>query len=169
MNKQTWKNRALSVVLTVIMVFSMLPLSVFAADSAPGTADNPLLISSAEEMEAFRDRVKKGETDLCARLTADIDLKDRVWTPIEVETTEGEDPTGYSGTFDGNGHEIRGLRFDKANAHGLFTMIASGGAVQDLFLVIDKENEIGTSSASSRQSTKAPSNSAVWRSRPHRQ
>lgn len=139
MNTTTWQKRALSVVLTVIMVFSMLPLSVFAADSTPGTADNPLLISSAEEMEAFRDRVNKGETDLCARLTADIDLSGEKWTPI------GTNAKQYQGTFNGNCHTISGIQFDTERDAGLFSYIGNNGVVQDLFILANKENTLSSS------------------------
>ena len=49
MNTKTWKNRALSVALTVIMVISMLPLPVFAAEG--GTVANALTVMNSGTAE----------------------------------------------------------------------------------------------------------------------
>lgn len=69
-----------------------------------GTAENPYLISSAEQFriigtEDFQNELLKGENDdLYFRLTADIDLSDQEGYVAEV----------FSGTLDGDGHTIYG-------------------------------------------------------------
>ena len=64
------RTRALSLLLTLVMVLGLLPGTAWAAENA---VDDPVNISSAEELKAFRDRVNGGERTLSAVLTADID------------------------------------------------------------------------------------------------
>ncbi|MEG2185640.1 MAG: GLUG motif-containing protein, partial [Cloacibacillus sp.] len=88
--------------------FAFLP-SAFAADAAQYE-----LIGTKEELVKFRDRVNNGETDLNARLTADIDLGGEKWTPI------GNDPENdkfYNATFDGSGHTVSGLKVQDPNGN----------------------------------------------------
>ena len=86
-----------------------------------GTEADPILIASVAGLNDFCKRVNNGETTLCAKLTCDIILNDGAfdengtytengaaatptqWTPI------GNKDTSYNGTFDGNGHTIKGL------------------------------------------------------------
>lgn len=79
-----------------------------------GSKGNPYEISTAAELAWFRDYVNGGKLSVCAKLTADIDLKDfchaadaskeeQSWEPI------GNDSKRYTGTFDGNGHTISNL------------------------------------------------------------
>ena len=85
-----------------------------------GTKDDPYLISNAEELQAFRDIVngENGRTQNTAAwavLTADIDLRNQLWTPI------GSEQALYSGTFDGGGYAIRNLYINNSEAYtGLF-------------------------------------------------
>ena len=50
------------------------------------------------------------------KLTADIDLQDKSWTPIGVVTTAyaSSNKTNFCGTFDGDGHTVSGLNIDDA-------------------------------------------------------
>lgn len=50
------------------------------------------------------------------KLTADIDLEDKSWTPIGVVTTTyaSSNKTNFCGTFDGDGHTVNGLNIDDA-------------------------------------------------------
>ncbi len=84
--------------------------------------DNPLIISTKEELEAFRDSVNN-----CNRyygqyviLDADIDLggsKENSWLPIGEYIRKP-----FVGTFDGNGHKISGLYINNASSYqGLFS------------------------------------------------
>lgn len=60
----------------------------------------PVEISSYEDLASFRDRVNSGEKELNAKLKGDIDISSEGnWQPI----------SGFSGTFDGNGHKIFGF------------------------------------------------------------
>ena len=96
------KKRALSLLMALVMVVSLLPATVRAADSTlsgKGTFDEPYLISNADELKAFRDQVNGGESPACAKLMANIDLAGEEWTPI----------TSLIGYLDGDGHTISGL------------------------------------------------------------
>lgn len=64
-------------------------------------------------------------------LTADIDLKGIDWTPIGKD-----DNKAYTGTFDGNGKTITGLKIDKSGTDdvGLIGCLGSGGKVQNVTL-----------------------------------
>ncbi|MBU5458302.1 S-layer homology domain-containing protein [Oscillibacter sp. MSJ-31] len=96
------KKRALSLLMALVMVVSLLPATVRAADgtlSGKGTFDEPYLISNADELKAFRDQVNGGESPACAKLMANIDLAGEEWTPI----------TSLIGYLDGDGHTISGL------------------------------------------------------------
>ena len=96
------KKRALSLLMAFVMVIGLLPATVRAADSTlsgKGTFAEPYLISGADELKAFRDRVNAGENPACAKLTANIDLEGEVWTPI----------TRLIGYLDGDGYTISNL------------------------------------------------------------
>ena len=96
------KKRALSLLMALVMVIGLLPATARAADvtlSGKGTFAEPYLISGADELKAFRDRVNGGESSACAKLTADINLAGEEWTPI----------TSLIGYLDGDGHTISNL------------------------------------------------------------
>lgn len=116
------------------LIMVLLPAAVYAMDGT-GTEDNPYQISSADDLEEFRDIVNDDETGACAELTANIVLNDDVlnsdgslneekastfeeWTPI------GSESNRYTGTFDGNGKTISGIYIntDEDN-QGLFGCI----------------------------------------------
>ena len=74
----------------------------------------------------FYDETTK--TDKTIKLTADIDLGDKEWTPIG----NGNNSFAFFGTFDGDGYTISGLNVPDANAPGLFGCIF--GTVQNLIV-----------------------------------
>lgn len=113
-----------------------------------GTQEDPYLIATKEQLEAFRDLVNNGRNNgLCGKLTADIDLNPgftfsadgsytgsgipEQWTPIESQN--------YRGSFDGDGHVIRGLYINSNDSElysvGLFgNLSASSVIIQNLGL-----------------------------------
>ena len=97
--------KVLSIFLSLLMVLSTLSAMPFAAHAldGEGTAKKPYKIGTAAELKEFRDLVNDGQRDICAVLTASIDLNNEEWTPI------GYDYSNYSGTFDGQGFSITGL------------------------------------------------------------
>jgi uncharacterized repeat protein (TIGR02543 family) len=93
--------------------------------------DGYMEIKSDSDFQNFATRVNGGDTALNARLMVDIDLNNINWTPI----ASVDKP--YTGTFDGNGHEIRNLNINVAatgmNQYvGLFAYVGTGGTIQNL-------------------------------------
>lgn len=79
-----------------------------------GSKGNPYEISTAAELAWFRDYVNGGKLYVCAKLTADIDLKDFCHAADASKEEQSWEPIGngskrYAGTFDGNGHTISNL------------------------------------------------------------
>lgn len=92
------KKRVLSLLLAVVMVWSLLPTAVLAAGgelAGDGRADSPYQIAGAADLMAFAEMVNGGKSGICAELTANIDLTGEDWVPIGVKGAY------YSGTFDG--------------------------------------------------------------------
>ena len=108
------RTRALSLLLTLVMALGLLPGTAWAAENA---VDDPVNISSAEELKAFRDRVNGGERTLSAVLTADIDLENEEWIPFNPQN--GYVTSAYAGTFDGAGHTISGLSINDSSTNGV--------------------------------------------------
>lgn len=68
------------------------------------------------------------------------------WTPIGRSAVKTSDSRPFSGTFDGQGHTIRGLYINKAEGgQGLFGYVKSGGVVQNLIVTgtVTAENQSG--------------------------
>lgn len=121
-----------------------------------GTKDDPYQISTAAQLKRFRNIVNGtgGQTQdsgACAVLMNDIVLNDGTfaengtytpgssntapeeWTPIGKYTNDN-DKTPYTGTFDGQGHTIKGLYVNSASDKayvGLFGCL-EGAAVRNL-------------------------------------
>ena len=92
------KKRVLSLLLAVVMVWSLLPTAVLAAGgelAGDGRADSPYQIAGAADLMAFAEMVNGGKSGICAELTANIDLTGEDWVPIGVKGAS------YRGTFDG--------------------------------------------------------------------
>ena len=92
---------------------------------ASGAGERELRISDEKGLRALAeacvlDRYSHG---LTVRLTADIDLGEEEFSPIPL----------FAGLFDGQGHEIRGLKLtEAASTQGLFRQVLAGAVVQDL-------------------------------------
>ena len=79
-------------------------------------------VSSADELVAIARADEQNIT-----LTADIDLDGVKWIPI------GTKDKPFKGTFNGQGHTIKGFRtFDATDGVGLFGFIAKTGVVENL-------------------------------------
>lgn len=127
--------------------------------SGSGTAEEPYQIGNAEELVVFRDIVngtngRKMNSDACAVLTADIVLNDGTfdengrytkgesgmwlsdWTPMGQYERTSTAPEGYGGTFDGQGHTIKGLyvstNAENTHASGLFAQLTGSAVVQNV-------------------------------------
>jgi len=154
------KQRVLSLFLALTLCLTLLPTAALATENetsaqsaeeallstegAEGTAENPILIGSLDELNKFVYRVNEdGWRELCAQLTADITLGDS-WTSIGNNLA-------YIGTFDGNGHTI----YAENGVANLFGRIGKAGRVQGLTV------EIGTMTAPSGSGVIAGENSGT--------
>lgn len=74
--------------------------------------------------------VAQSDLSINCTLTADINMKDKTWTPV------GNSDQTYNGTFDGQGHRITGLTITTNSTGGqnatLFDYIGSDGTVKNL-------------------------------------
>lgn len=104
----------------------------------------PVQISTSEELQTFARRVNDGETNLNATLTANIDLNPGITfgesgaesgTPT-AWTSIGSESNPYAGTFDGAGHTISGIYINTTEAEyqGLFGY-TKGATIQNLGIV----------------------------------
>ncbi len=94
-----------------------------------GTAEDPYLIESAENLAYLRDQVNAGTkyTDTYFKQTVDIDLNDSSWIPIG--TYESYSKTyPFGGHYDGGGNVISGLNVNRANYAGLFGYVIGTSA-----------------------------------------
>ena len=124
------------------------------ADEWDGIGYRTYEISTAEELAGLAKLVNEGTENFesqIIRLTADIDLAGKDWTPIGLVNpnlptiTENDgsvnqvlSPQGdfFAGRFYGNGHKIKGLRIDlDENYLGLFSvMIDQNAEIRDIVI-----------------------------------
>ena len=101
-----------------------------------GTAADPYQIGNADQLMWFAAKVngstKKSTSNLCAKLTSDIDLTGKDWTPIGQATNTYSDYVAYGGTFDGVGHTVSGLTINNAKTYQALFGYVKGGTIQDL-------------------------------------
>ena len=92
------------------------------------TEDGYCLISSAEKMEIFAQRVNNGETSLNGRLTAPIDFVGVEHTPIGIPSAP------YEGSFDGQLNPITNLNamlFGTVNGSQLTRIAIESGTIKE--------------------------------------
>lgn len=85
-------------------------------------------IATAKALRTFAADVNAGNAykDKTVKLTADIDLKNKDWTPIGTgEGTNATNRNAFKGTFDGNGHTISNLTITDSTYYstGLFGLV----------------------------------------------
>jgi len=111
-------------------------ITAFSIDGGSGSsADNPVLIQSAAQLAYLAQQTNKGTagggsdyTGVYFRLTNDIDLNNKEWTPIGWHNTNSNN-AHFKGVFDGYGHVISNLKISTAKSGttaGVFGAINSG-------------------------------------------
>lgn len=107
--------------LTAVMPAAMTP-------QGKGTATDPYLISSAEELAWLAQEVNAGRgASYNAVLCKNIDLKDEEWTPIGKNYSYV-----YKGTFDGGGYTISGLKINSTDQYQALFGYVKGGTIKNL-------------------------------------
>ena len=106
------KKKVLSLLLTLCLVMTFVPMAAFAAEA------NKISITTVDELLQFAKAVDNGEyddkTDTVVSLDADLDLTGVAWTPIgSVFAADGTLLHYFSGKFYGNGHTISNLDFSE--------------------------------------------------------
>ncbi len=99
-------------------------------------------VTTAEGLKNIAELVnEEWKLDINITLTDNIDLTGIDWTPIGIDYNHR-----YTGTFDGGGHTITGLKITGSNDYaGLFGHIGSGGKVMNVKLEgvqIESDNEM---------------------------
>ena len=106
------KKKVLSLLLTLCLVMTFVPMAAFAAEA------NKISITTVDELLQFAKAVDNGEyddkTDAVVSLDADLDLTGVAWKPIgSVFDGDGNLQHYFSGKFYGNGHTISNLDFSE--------------------------------------------------------
>ena len=101
---------------------------------------NEFYISTAAQLAQFAYMVNNSSKQFAGktiRLIADIDLSAHYWVPIGVKESRA-----FAGTFDAEGHTIRGVYFDSGSFPtsgnvfcGIFGVNAAGGTVKNINVV----------------------------------
>lgn len=76
------------------------PILAWQSNDPAKDAEGYYLLSTAEDMQWFAEKVNGGTTDVKAKLVNDIDLSAIAWTPV------GTKDVPFSGVFDGGGHTV---------------------------------------------------------------
>ena len=116
-----------------------------AATDLIGTAvGNPYLIASPAALKTLANVVNAGSDfdGEFVKLTADVDLDSEEWTPIGKNYANL-----FKGTFDGDGHQVQNLYFNKTVENndiyaGLFGEVANG-TIRNLGVVISEKGITG--------------------------
>lgn len=148
-------NRVLAALLSVMLIFGLLPTTVFANDTVPdgnwsdyaaenfaggsGTKEDPYQIATAEQLAKLSNDVADGTSykGMYFKLESNIDLSDHVWSPIGVRiwpSSGNSTSNAFRGFFDGNNCTISGLYVDERttlNAAGLFGYIVKSDENKD--------------------------------------
>ncbi len=82
---------------------------------------NDYEISTADELMAFAEKTRDGQTWINAKLMNDIDMSGKTWYPI------GKQSSPFRGTIDGQGFRIKNLIFDNRDAETDASLFADEG------------------------------------------
>ena len=163
------KKKILSLLVTMGLAASLVPVSVFAdgtevwdgsvAESfagGKGTKDDPYQIATGSQLAYFAKKVNAEEygekyADTYFELTEDIDLGGKEWTPVGETVADlimgGHEYFVFSGNFDGNGYTIKNLTIGtetspySGDVCGLFG--ATSGTIEDVVLENVSINYVG--------------------------
>ena len=163
------KKKILSLLVTMGLAASLVPVSVFADGTevwdgsvaksfagGKGTKDDPYQIATGSQLAYFAERVNAGEygekyAGTYFELTEDIDLGGKEWTPIGYTVADlimgRHEYFVFSGNFDGKGYTIKNLTIGtetspySGDVCGLFG--ATSGTIEDVVLENVSINYVG--------------------------
>ena len=122
--------KVLATILALVMALGLCSVSWADTALAKGT-DGKFHITSADDLKTFAAMVNGG-TDFSGDtivLDKSIALTENPWTPIGNAETKL-----FKGTFDGNGHEITGLKITSGSYIGLFGYVGAGAVIENVKL-----------------------------------
>ena len=144
------KKKTLSILLSIIILIGVFPVYISAEGitsvmptEGNGSKEEPYLIDTADELAWFAEYVNGSledgwaHTDVCAKLTSDIDLNNIEWTPIG-NVPSHDSYEFYTGTFDGNNHIISNLKVSASSNRffgGLFGGLDESAVIKNLGIV----------------------------------
>ena len=99
------------------------------AQGTLGTADDPIRIGTVADLTALATSGACYASSYAFRQTADIDLAGAHWVPVGLGG-----PTGFNGTYDGDGHAVADFVItdaDSGSYKGLFGRV-NGGTIRNL-------------------------------------
>jgi len=115
---------------TSLLALALCCLSGTSAWALEKNADGVYQIGNADQLIEFAKIVNgtdaEAEPAANAELTADIDMKDKAWTPI------GDNDHRYVGTFNGNYHVIDNLKIEGGDKIGIFGVVNGGCVIKNL-------------------------------------
>ncbi len=154
--------RIISTIISILMITGIIPSkniadndtklyvvsNEYATVEPTKNADDEYLISSVENLQWFSDAVNSGDSEIKARLTADIAFNSgiptdssRIWTPI------GTQANPFFGSFDGGSYTVNGIFINSASDNqGFFGYLGDNAVVTGLKLtnaVIKGGNNVG--------------------------
>jgi len=131
--------RIFSAMISLCMITSVCPWAIPQAYAAGafegnGTAESPYLISTKEDLVKLSDLMNSNETaaeynNKYYKQVANIDLEGIIYEPIGNWSENASNCT-FSGTYDGNYCEVKGLCVNKDGRGGLFSLLT--GSVKNL-------------------------------------
>lgn len=135
--------KIICVAVSLTIIFSMMPLSVFVKASTPDWGADydtatEFTISDKTELFAFRDMVNSGKnfSKKTVSLLADIDLNNEEWIPI------GTNANPFNGSFQGNQKTVKNLKITDAtlNNAGFFGNARGGSGAEIANLTLENVN-----------------------------
>ena len=122
--------KVLATILALVMALGLCSVSWADTALAKGT-DGKFHITSADDLKTFATMVNGGREFSGDTIVLDksIALTENPWTPIGNAKTRL-----FRGTFDGNGHEITGLKITSGSYIGLFGYVGAGAVIENVKL-----------------------------------
>ena len=123
--------KVLATILALIMALGLCSVS-WADTTLAKKTDGKYHITSADDLKTFAAMVNNGTEFSGDTIVLDksIALTENPWTPIGNAETNL-----FKGTFDGNGHEITGLKITSGSYIGLFGYVGAGAVIRNVNLV----------------------------------
>lgn len=100
-------------------------------------------VSSVEKLIELKELVGTAQGLSCfdVKQTVDLNLKDYAWSGIGVSQKSPTKRNTFWGIYDGQGHSINNLAFERTDKMGLFGSIAENSVVKNLTINLDPETD----------------------------